>query len=69
LAVGGRLAIQTDGSVVFEKWRGCLVTVCHPAHFAVLRACSYPAKGRYKIAAKVIDIFGNNTAKVVEVKV
>jgi adenine-specific DNA-methyltransferase len=30
---------------------------------------SYPAKGRYKIAVKVIDIFGNDTTKVVEVKV
>ncbi|AJC80951.1 DNA methylase N4/N6 domain-containing protein [Rhizobium etli bv. phaseoli str. IE4803] len=27
----------------------------------------YPAKGRYKIAVKVIDIFGNDTTKVVEV--
>jgi DNA modification methylase len=30
---------------------------------------SYPAKGKYKIAVKVIDIFGNDTTKVVEVKV
>ena len=29
----------------------------------------YPAKGRYKIAVKVIDIFGNDTTKVVEVTV
>lgn len=29
----------------------------------------YPEKGRYKIAVKVIDIFGNDTTKVVEVKV
>lgn len=29
----------------------------------------YPAKGTYKIAVKVIDIFGNDTTKVVEVKV
>jgi hypothetical protein len=29
----------------------------------------YPARGRYKIAVKVIDIFGNDTTKVVEVKV
>ncbi len=29
----------------------------------------YPGKGRYKIAVKVIDIFGNDTTKVVEVKV
>jgi DNA modification methylase len=28
----------------------------------------YPAKGRYKLAVKVIDIFGNDTTKVVEVK-
>ncbi len=27
---------------------------------------SYPAKGRYKIAARVIDIFGNDTAKVMD---
>ena len=32
-------------------------------------AHSYPHKGRYKIAVKVIDIFGNDTTKVVEVKV
>jgi hypothetical protein len=29
----------------------------------------YPAKGRYAIAVKVIDIFGNDTTKVVEVAV
>ena len=29
----------------------------------------YPKKGKYKIAVKVIDIFGNDTTKVVEVKV
>ncbi len=29
----------------------------------------YPAKGRYKIAIKVVDIFGNDTMKVVEVSV
>lgn len=29
----------------------------------------YPKKGRYKIAVKVIDIFGNDTTKVVEVTV
>ena len=29
----------------------------------------YEKKGRYKIAVKVIDIFGNDTTKVVEVKI
>lgn len=29
----------------------------------------YPSKGRYKIAVKVIDIFGNDTTKVVEVTI
>jgi adenine-specific DNA-methyltransferase len=29
----------------------------------------YPAKGKYFVAVKVIDIFGNDTTKVVEVKV
>jgi DNA modification methylase len=29
----------------------------------------YPNRGRFKIAVKVIDIFGNDTTKVVEVKV
>ena len=29
----------------------------------------YERKGRYKIAVKVIDIFGNDTTKVVEVTV
>jgi adenine-specific DNA-methyltransferase len=29
----------------------------------------YPTKGRYKLAVKVIDIFGNDTTKVVEVTV
>ena len=29
----------------------------------------YPSKGRYKIAVKVVDIFGNDTMKVVEVGV
>lgn len=29
----------------------------------------YPSKGRYKIAVKVIDIFGNDTTKVIEVSI
>ncbi len=29
----------------------------------------YEKKGKYKIAVKVIDIFGNDTTKVVEVSV
>lgn len=29
----------------------------------------YPGKGRYKVAVKVIDIFGNDTTKVVEVTI
>lgn len=29
----------------------------------------YEKKGRYKIAVKVIDIFGNDTTKVMEIKV
>ena len=33
------------------------------------RAHEYDRKGRYKIAVKVIDIFGNDTTKVVEVTV
>jgi adenine-specific DNA-methyltransferase len=32
-------------------------------------AHEYPVKGRYKIAVKVIDIFGKETTKVVEVGV
>jgi len=28
----------------------------------------YPAKGKYKVCVKVIDIFGNDTTKVVEVR-
>ena len=32
-------------------------------------AHEYARKGRYKIAVKVIDIFGNDTTKVVEVTV
>ena len=30
---------------------------------------AYPKKGKYRIAVKVIDIFGNDTTKVVEVTV
>jgi len=29
----------------------------------------YPAKGKYKVAVKVIDIFGNDTTKIVEVRI
>ena len=29
----------------------------------------YPAKGKFKVAVKVIDIFGNDTTKVVEVRI
>ena len=29
----------------------------------------YPGKGRYKIAVKVVDIFGNDTMKVIEINI
>ncbi len=29
----------------------------------------YPGKGRYKIAVKVVDIFGNDTMKVIDIKI
>jgi hypothetical protein len=31
--------------------------------------CSINIKGTYKVAIKVVDIFGNDTTKVVEVNV
>ena len=36
-----------------------------------LTSCShtYLQKGKYKVAVKVIDIFGNDTTKVIEVNV
>ena len=40
-----------------------------PLARAEQRAHEYAKKGNYKIAVKVIDIFGNDTTKVVEVSI
>ncbi len=60
---------QWTGGYVFEnEWqsfrtrRDRALELTSALHF-------YPAKGRYHIAVKAIDIFGNDTTKVVEVSV
>lgn len=65
----GRERQVRTGNYIFEnEWQSFrtrrdrtleLVSVLH----------EYPKKGKYKLAVKVIDIFGNDTTKVVEVNV
>jgi adenine-specific DNA-methyltransferase len=73
-----RVEDTPDGPVEREEWTGNYIFENEWQSFRTRRdraleltsaAHSYPAKGRYKVAVKVIDIFGNDTTKVIEVKV
>jgi adenine-specific DNA-methyltransferase len=67
-ADGGERETWTGGYIFENEWQSFrtrhdrTLELAAPAH-------EYPKKGRYKIAVKVIDIFGNDTTKVVEVTV
>ena len=67
-AGGAEREVWTGGYIFENEWQAYrsrkdrrleLVSVPH----------EYERKGRYKIAVKVIDIFGNDTTKVVEVTI
>ena len=68
IGAGGRVAYRLGAYIFENEWqsfrtrRDCKLELTSGPH-------SYSKKGRYKIAVKVIDIFGNDTTKVVEVKV
>jgi hypothetical protein len=57
------------GNYIFEnEWQSYRTRKNRALEFTSAKH-EYKQKGRYKIAVKVIDIFGNDTTKVVEVKV
>ena len=57
------------GNYIFEKeWQSYRIRKNRALEFTSGKH-EYKQKGRCKIAVKVIDIFGNDTIKVVEVKV
>jgi adenine-specific DNA-methyltransferase len=70
--------VPGEGAIEREVWTGNYIFENEWQSFRTRRdrtleltsaAHAYPEKGRYKIAVKVIDIFGNDTTKVVEIKV
>ena len=60
---------QWTGGYIFENEWQSYRTKKDRALELVSAAHTYKAKGKYKIAVKIIDIFGNDTTKVVEVSV
>jgi len=60
---------QWTGGYIFENEWQSFRTKRDRSLDLVSASHTYPAKGKYKIAVKVIDIFGNDTTKVVEVVV
>jgi len=60
---------QWTGGYIFENEWQSFRTKRDRSLDLVTASHTYPAKGKYKIAVKVIDIFGNDTTKVVEVAV
>lgn len=67
----GRMVERQEwtGGYIFENEWQAYRTRRDRALELVSAAHEYAKKGRYKIAVKVIDIFGNDTTKVVEVTV
>lgn len=57
------------GNYIFEnEWQSYRTRKSRSLELTSIKF-EYPKKGAYKIAVKVIDIFGNDTTKVVEVRV
>ena len=60
---------QWTGDYIFEnEWQSFRTKKDRNLEFKTIFH-EYPGKGRYKVAVKVIDIFGNDTTKVVEVSI
>ena len=67
-ADGAERDVWTGGYIFENEWQSFRTRKDRALEFNE-RPARVPAKGRYKIAVKVIDIFGNDTTKVVEVTV
>lgn len=67
-ADGKEREVWTGGYIFENEWQSYRTRKDRSLEL-VSASHEYAAKGRYKIAVKVIDIFGNDTTKVVEVKV
>ncbi len=65
---GEEREVWTGGYIFENEWQSFRTRRDRTLEL-VSAAHGYPRKGRYKIAVKVIDIFGNDTTKVVEVTV
>ncbi|PIR18147.1 MAG: site-specific DNA-methyltransferase [Deltaproteobacteria bacterium CG11_big_fil_rev_8_21_14_0_20_49_13] len=72
------IRVQDDSGEWVEKWTGDYIFENEWQSFRTKKNRSlemksvffeYPKKGRYKIAVKVVDIFGNDTMKIIEVGV
>ena len=71
------ISLEQDGEVV-ETWTGRYIFENQWQDFrsktdrglqTVSAAHTYDTRGTYKIAVKVVDVFGNDTTKVIELKV
>ncbi|HNT36885.1 MAG TPA: site-specific DNA-methyltransferase, partial [bacterium] len=69
---------NTENGIEVEKWTGGYIFENEWQSFRTRKDRTleltsaphqYPKKGKYKIAVKVIDLFGNDTTKVLEVKI
>jgi adenine-specific DNA-methyltransferase len=65
-ADGSERESWTGGYIFENEWQSFRTRQERTLELTSVRH-EYPKKGRYKIAVKVIDIFGNDTTKVVEV--
>ena len=65
---GNEREVWTGGYIFENEWQSFRTRSDRSLELASAPH-EYPSKGRYKIAVKVIDIFGNDTTKVVEVSV
>lgn len=72
------IRVQDENGELIEKWTGDYIFENEWQSFRTKKDRSlelksvffaYPNKGRYKIAVKVVDIFGNDTMKIIEVGV
>jgi adenine-specific DNA-methyltransferase len=67
-ADGSEREVWTGGYIFENEWQSFRTRKDRTLELTSA-AQEYPRKGHYKIAVKVIDIFGNDTTKVVEVTV
>lgn len=65
---GSAASVWTGGYIFENEWQAFRTRKDRSLEM-VSASHEYAKKGRYKIAVKVIDIFGNDTTKVVEVSV